>query len=147
MKTSPSSISKTSSSRGGSKNASVTHTPVKSSASLPASRSTGQRLKQSSKSALPAGSLSLPPTSIEHQCAYCGSASVQLRQVTRSFGKGSGLLVIEAIPLWSCASCGESYFAASTLHEIERIKALRKSIAVNRAVPVAAFQMKDLGHP
>ena len=39
------------------------------------------------------------------------------------------------------------YFAASTLHEIERIKALRKSIAVKRAVPVAAFQMKDLGHP
>ncbi|MFH1872826.1 MAG: hypothetical protein ABIK82_16595 [Pseudomonadota bacterium] len=27
-----------------------------------------------------------------------------------------------------------------TLHEIERIKALRKSVAVNRSIPVAAFQ-------
>ena len=143
MKTSPFSISKTSSSRGESKSVSATRKPVKSSVSLPASRSTGQRLKQLSKSALPAGSLSSPPISIEHQCAYCGSTSVQLKQVTRSFGKGSALLVIEAIPMWSCSSCGESYFSASTMHEIERIKALRKSFAVNRSVPVAAFQMAD----
>jgi len=78
--------------------------------------------------------------SSEHHCAYCGSASVQIKHVTRSFGKASALLIIEAIPLWSCASCGESYFSAQTLHEIERIKALRKSVAVSRKVPVAAFQ-------
>jgi len=68
---------------------------------------------------------------------------LQLKHVTRSFGKGSGLLVIEAIPLWSCSSCGESYFSAQTMHEIERIKALRKSVAVNRSVPVAAFEVAD----
>jgi hypothetical protein len=45
--------------------------------------------------------------------------------------------------MWSCGSCGESYFSASTMHEIERIKALRKSVAVNRSVPVAAFQKAD----
>ncbi len=78
--------------------------------------------------------------SSEHQCAYCGSSSVQVKHVTRSFGKASALLVIEAIPMWSCPSCGESYFSAQTLHEIERIKALRKSVAVSRQVPVAAFQ-------
>ena len=63
-----------------------------------------------------------------------------LKQVTRSFGKGAALLVIEAIPMWSCPSCGESYFTAQTMHEIERIKALRKSVAVSRPVPVAAFE-------
>jgi len=78
--------------------------------------------------------------SSEHQCAYCGSPSVQIKHVTRSFGKASALLVIEAIPMWSCPSCGESYFSAQTLHEIERIKTLRKSVAVSRQVPVAAFQ-------
>lgn len=78
--------------------------------------------------------------SSEHQCAYCGSSSVQIKLVTRSFGKASALLIIEAIPMWSCPSCGESYFSAQTLHEIERIKALRKSVAVSRQVPVAAFQ-------
>ncbi len=42
--------------------------------------------------------------------------------------------------MWSCPLCGESYFSAQTLHEIERIKALRKSVAVDRPVPVAVFQ-------
>ncbi|HEV8717188.1 MAG TPA: type II toxin-antitoxin system MqsA family antitoxin [Candidatus Binatia bacterium] len=65
---------------------------------------------------------------------------MQQREVTRSFGRGPSLLVIEGIPLWSCPHCGESYFTAQTLHEIERIKTLRKAVAVERRVPVAAFQ-------
>lgn len=81
--------------------------------------------------------------SAEHHCAYCGSAKVQLKHVTRSFGRGTDLLVIENIPLWSCPSCGESYFKAPTLHEIERIKALRKSVAIKKNVSVAAFEPVD----
>ena len=49
-------------------------------------------------------------------------------------------MVIERIPMWSCASCGESYFTARTMHEIERIKTLRKSVAKSRSVPVAQFE-------
>ncbi|RUQ30670.1 MAG: type II toxin-antitoxin system MqsA family antitoxin [Candidatus Competibacteraceae bacterium] len=96
--------------------------------------------KRSLKSGQQASSSSLPPTSPEHLCASCGKPGVQVRQVTRSFGRGSSLLVIEEIPLWTCPYCGESYFTAQTLHEIERIKALRKSIAVERPIPVALFQ-------
>ena len=70
----------------------------------------------------------------------CVRAGVQLRAVTRSFGRGPSLLVIEGIPLWSCPHCGESYFRAQTLHAIERIKTLRKSVAVDRQVAVAVFQ-------
>lgn len=73
-------------------------------------------------------------------CANCGSADVKLKHVTRSFGKGDALLIIEAIPMRSCRSCGESYFSGPTMHEIERIKTLRASVAVNRSVPVAAFE-------
>ena len=67
--------------------------------------------------------------------ASWGSAS----WVTRSFGHGPKLLVIESIPMWSCPQCGESYFTAQTMHEIERIKILRKAVAVARHVPVAIF--------
>jgi hypothetical protein len=42
--------------------------------------------------------------------------------------------------MWSRSSCGESYFTAQTMHEIERIKALRKSVAKSRSVPVAQFE-------
>ncbi|TAJ93946.1 MAG: type II toxin-antitoxin system MqsA family antitoxin [Gammaproteobacteria bacterium] len=69
----------------------------------------------------------------------CGQKGVELRKVTRSYGRGRSLLVIENIPLWSCPHCGESYFTAQTMHELERIKALRRSVAVNRPVPVAEF--------
>lgn len=68
---------------------------------------------------------------------------MQLKHVTRSVGKGANLLVIEAIPMRSCPSCAESYFSAQSLHEIERIKALRKSVAVNRSVAVAASEAVD----
>lgn len=140
MTTSPSLISKTSSSRGKSRNVSATPKPAKAKLSSPALRSTDSLHKPSSKSASPANSLSSPSMHSDHLCAHCGSSSVQIKHVTRSFGKGSSLLVIEAIPLHDCPNCGESYFSAQTLHEIERIKALRKSVAVSRPIPVAAFQ-------
>jgi YgiT-type zinc finger domain-containing protein len=76
----------------------------------------------------------------EKVCANCDSKKIQLKLVTRSFGKADDLLVIESIPMWSCTACGESYFTAQTMHEIERIKTLRKAIAKKRAVPVAAFE-------
>ena len=75
----------------------------------------------------------------ELRCESCGSAQVQLKHVTRSYGKAAALLVIEGIPMWSCPACGVSYFTAQTMHEVERIKALRKSVAKSRPVPVAAF--------
>jgi len=59
--------------------------------------------------------------------------------VTRTFGEGQSLLVIEGVPMLSCPHCGESYFSAATMHELERIKALRKSVAVDRKVAVAEF--------
>jgi YgiT-type zinc finger domain-containing protein len=71
---------------------------------------------------------------------HCGSHRAQLKYVTRSYGKGKELLVIENIPMWSCPNCGESYFTAQTMHEVERIKALRKTLAKSRSVPVAAFE-------
>lgn len=45
--------------------------------------------------------------------------------------------------MWSFPSCGKSYFSAQTMHEIERIKALRKSVAVRRTVAVAAYEAAD----
>ncbi len=77
--------------------------------------------------------------STEVLCDSCGKPGIDLRFVTRSFGRGSDLLVIENIPVVFCPHCGTSYFSAKTLHEIERIKKLRKSIAVEKAMAVAEF--------
>lgn len=72
-------------------------------------------------------------------CDICGKEEARIHRVTRSYGKGEDLLVIENVPIVSCPNCGESYLTAETLHEIERIKLRRKSFAVKRPVAVANF--------
>jgi YgiT-type zinc finger domain-containing protein len=72
-------------------------------------------------------------------CDICGKDGALIRRVTRSYGSGADLLVIENVPLVSCPQCGESYFTAETLHEIERIKLHRSNFAQERSVPVATF--------
>ena len=72
-------------------------------------------------------------------CDMCGSGGAVVRKVTRSFGKGSNLLVIEDVPVISCPHCGESYITAETMHEIERIKLHRKSFSKPQPVAVAHF--------
>jgi YgiT-type zinc finger domain-containing protein len=72
-------------------------------------------------------------------CDICGRKGARIRQVSRTYGKGKDLLVIENIPVVSCPHCGESYLTAETLHEIERLKLHRKSLAVERSVEFLSF--------
>ncbi|MBN3951239.1 MAG: type II toxin-antitoxin system MqsA family antitoxin [Nostoc sp.] len=72
-------------------------------------------------------------------CDICGSEGVKVRRITRTYGKGKDLLVIENIPVITCTHCGESYLTAETLHKIEQIKTNRKKLAVERPVEVASF--------
>ncbi|HNS39648.1 MAG: type II toxin-antitoxin system MqsA family antitoxin [Anaerolineae bacterium] len=72
-------------------------------------------------------------------CDLCGQMGAKIRHVSRSYGSGDDLLVIENVPVVSCPSCGESYLTAETLLEIERIKLHRQAMAEERPVPVAVF--------
>lgn len=72
-------------------------------------------------------------------CDYCGRDGVKTRKITRTYGKNDNLLVIENIPLMVCPHCGESYFTAETLHEIERIKQSKSTITNERLVKVASL--------
>lgn len=72
-------------------------------------------------------------------CDVCGKSGARLRYVTRSYGKGASLLVIENVPVITCPHCGESYLTAETRHEIERIKLHRADFAKARRVAVAVF--------
>jgi YgiT-type zinc finger domain-containing protein len=72
-------------------------------------------------------------------CDMCGERGAVIRHVPRSYGKGATLFVIENVPLVGCPHCGESYLTPETLHEIERIKLHRKTIAIERCIAVATF--------
>ncbi|MGH9961320.1 MAG: type II toxin-antitoxin system MqsA family antitoxin [Pyrinomonadaceae bacterium] len=75
----------------------------------------------------------------QDRCENCGRGGVQERPITRSYGKGATLLVIEKVPVISCPHCGASYLTAQTLHEIARIKLHRRSVSKRRKVAVAEF--------
>lgn len=75
----------------------------------------------------------------EIPCDVCGKPGARLIHVTKSYGKGNNLLVIENVPVISCPACGESYLTAATLREIDNIKRNRKNLATERPVPVAIF--------
>ncbi|MEP0955532.1 type II toxin-antitoxin system MqsA family antitoxin [Microcoleus sp. FACHB-1515] len=72
-------------------------------------------------------------------CDICGQAGARIRRVSRTYGKGQDLLVIENIPMISCPHCGESYLTAETLHQIEKIKRERKQRSIERPVAVASY--------
>ena len=72
-------------------------------------------------------------------CDICGKKNVRIRKVADAHGKGNDLLLIENIPMVRCPNCGESYFTAKTLQEIERIKLHRKNFASERSIEVAPF--------
>lgn len=72
-------------------------------------------------------------------CDNCGKPGARIIHVSRSYGKGADLLVIENVPVISCPHCGESYLTATTLREIDNIKRNRATVASKRPVPVAAF--------
>jgi YgiT-type zinc finger domain-containing protein len=72
-------------------------------------------------------------------CDICGKDGAKIRHLSRSYGKGANLFVIENVPIVSCPNCGESYLTAETLHELERIKLHRKALATERCIAVAAF--------
>ncbi|MEZ5673482.1 MAG: YgiT-type zinc finger protein [Thiotrichaceae bacterium] len=73
------------------------------------------------------------------KCDICGQEGAHIRYMTRSYGKGKHLFIIENIQTISCPPCGENYMTAETRHEIERIKLHKYAIAIERIVLVAEF--------
>jgi len=72
-------------------------------------------------------------------CDNCGKKGAITKHVTRSFGKGKSILVIENVPMIVCPECGESYFTAETLHELERLRLHKKNITSRRVAPVIRY--------
>jgi YgiT-type zinc finger domain-containing protein len=72
-------------------------------------------------------------------CDLCGKSGARIRHVTETHGKGKNLLVIQNVPMVNCPNCGEAYFTAETLHEVERLKRERRALAVTRPVEVVSY--------
>jgi YgiT-type zinc finger domain-containing protein len=75
----------------------------------------------------------------EVKCDVCGHLHAHIRTLTRTYGKGKELLVIENVPTVSCPNCGSHYLTSETSQKLERIKQERKAVSVTRPVAVANF--------
>ncbi|MDZ4861370.1 MAG: type II toxin-antitoxin system MqsA family antitoxin [Candidatus Hydrogenedentes bacterium] len=73
-------------------------------------------------------------------CDNCGKRGAAIRKTTRAYGRGVNLHVIEDIPAIHCPHCGETYYTAETLHELERLKLHRNAITVKGQVAVTSFK-------
>ena len=72
-------------------------------------------------------------------CDLCGKKGASIRRVTRSCGRGPSAFLIENVPMVTCPACGERYFTAETLQEIERIRLHWRQLTVKKKVAVARF--------
>ncbi len=70
-------------------------------------------------------------------CDNWGKERARIRHITKSYGKGDNLLVIENVSVITCPHCGESFLEAETLHEVEHIRRQRKKLAKERNVATA----------
>lgn len=72
-------------------------------------------------------------------CDICGKKGATVRKVTRSFGRGRSVFLIEGVPLVTCPNCSESYLTAETLKEIERIRMHWRQLSIEKKIPVVKF--------
>lgn len=72
-------------------------------------------------------------------CDNCGRGAATVKRVTRTYGCGEDLTVIENIPIVVCRHCGESCFTAETMRELDRLKGCGNSPSKRRSVAVIGF--------
>ncbi|MBI4869968.1 MAG: type II toxin-antitoxin system MqsA family antitoxin [Candidatus Riflebacteria bacterium] len=72
-------------------------------------------------------------------CDVCGRDGARERRLSRTYGRGKRLLVIEEVPVVVCPHCGESYVTAETARELSHIRRHASRLAVPRSIGVATF--------
>ena len=72
-------------------------------------------------------------------CDLCGKRGASVRHVSRNYGRGSNMLVVEGIPLVVCPNCGEGYLTAETLRQVERLRRQRGALAKSRRIAVIGY--------
>ncbi len=57
----------------------------------------------------------------EEICYFCGRGILEEREVTVDFRWGKKLVIIEDVPARVCMECGEQYYAADVVKQMEQI--------------------------
>ncbi len=71
-------------------------------------------------------------------CEYCSGTLIEKRVTVYHRWKGH-LTVVEDVPARVCQQCGERYYAAEVIEEVERLAKERTKPARTLAVPVRVY--------
>ncbi len=72
-------------------------------------------------------------------CDICGEEGAKTKHVTRAYGTGDAMVVIDKVPVVVCPHCGETYLTAETMHEVERLRLHQRSLKPDRLAPVINY--------
>ena len=72
-------------------------------------------------------------------CDICGKEGARTKRVTRAYGKGDDMVVIDKVPVVVCPNCGESFLTAETMHEVERLRLHQRTLKPQRLAPVISY--------
>ncbi len=72
-------------------------------------------------------------------CKNCGKPSAYHNTITRTYGKGDDLLVIEDVPVISCRNCGIDLISAETFHALNQLRNSAEVRAAKRLVAVVGY--------
>lgn len=70
------------------------------------------------------------------RCHLCGGQTVHQRVTAESWWDGA-LALVEDVPAWVCAQCGEQYFDAETSRQLEKLR--RAPPPARRVVEVSVY--------
>ena len=76
-------------------------------------------------------------------CDSCGREGARIKRLSRSYGKGGDMVVIENVPVVVCPNCGESYMTAETLGQIARLRVHKRHMKTRRLAPVITYAQAE----
>lgn len=76
-----------------------------------------------------------------HVCEYCNVKAARKTKLNHTFGKGTGLLVVENVETIVCDNCGQSYVEGKALETLNEILSSPETYAKPKKVAVADFSL------
>ena len=76
----------------------------------------------------------------ELECEYCGGF-VQPKKVTVEHWYEGKLVIIKGVPVGVCKECGERYYEAATLEQLDAMAQNSESAQERISVPVMALNL------
>jgi len=74
----------------------------------------------------------------ELECEYCGGV-IQPKKVTVEHWYEGKLVIIKDVPVGVCKACGERYYEAATLEQLDAMAQESESVQERISVAVMAF--------